>query len=249
MSTTAKLQHFIKPDWPAPDNVVAWASTRQGGVSLPPYSSLNPAAHVGDAAASVQRNRQIISQQCRLPAEPAWLKQTHSTDIVELPSAQLDADGATTTAANCVCVVQTADCLPLLLCDQAGQQVAAIHAGWRGLAAGIVEQAVSRMQAPPQQLLVWLGPAISGQHFEVGAEVYAQFVARHSQNRYAFVASERPQYYMADLYQLARNHLQAVGVTAIYGGQYCSYADPQRFYSYRRDGVTGRMASLIYRKA
>lgn len=252
MSTTAKPGDYLQPDWPAPSNIVAWVSCRQGGVSAPPYASLNPATHVGDEPANVQRNRQIISQQCQLPSAPVWLNQTHSTDIIELtPSApeHVDADGAISSALNRVCVVQTADCLPVLICDQTGTQVAAIHAGWRGLVAGILERAVARMQAQPQQLLVWLGPAISAQYFEVGAEVRQQFVTLNARNQNAFTASHRPQHYMADLYQLARNQLQSVGVAAIYGGQYCSYADERRFYSYRRDGVTGRMASLIYRKA
>ncbi|MGK0440503.1 MAG: YfiH family protein [Pseudohongiellaceae bacterium] len=243
---------IIVPDWPVPANIAAASTTRIGGVSVPPYASLNAAYHVGDDSKAVQLNRQRIVDALSLPSEPAWLNQTHSTDIVQLdhqPSLVSPADGAITSLVDHVCVVQTADCLPVLICDQSGQQVAAVHAGWRGLADGIVTKAIELFKAPAAELLVWLGPAISAPHFEVGAEVRECFVNRNKQYSSAFSASSNTGRYRADLYQLTRLELRGIGVERIYGGEWCTYQDPARFYSYRRDGQTGRMVSLIYRKS
>lgn len=242
------VDHCLKPDWPAPANVVAWSTTRLGGVSEAPFNRFNPASHVGDEQSCVQQNRRLLSEQLQLPSEPLWLEQVHGIELLNLdePLKNNEADGSYSTKLNHVCLVQTADCLPVLFCDRSGRQVAAVHAGWRGLQAGILERAVSVFQAQASDLLVWLGPAISKQHFEVGEELRQAFVADSSEAELAFTPATRAGHYWADLYLLARMRLQAVGVEHIYGGNYCSFADSERFFSYRRDGRCGRMATLIY---
>lgn len=248
---TAKRFSAITPDWPAPANVVAACTTRNAGFSDAPFGSLNPASHVGDNVEKVTANRSLIRQELLLPADPCWLNQTHGDKVfslVEDLTHAPEADASITEQINKVCVVQTADCLPVLMCDQQGQQVAAVHAGWRSLAAGIVPKTASLFHASPEQLLIWLGPAISAQHFEVGLEVKNQFLQLHADNERAFTPSVRSGHSMADLYLLAKIQLQQLGIKQIFGGDYCTYADSERFYSYRRDGQTGRMASLIYRK-
>lgn len=245
---TSVIAHCLTPDWPAPANVVAWSTTRLGGVSEAPFDSFNPASHVGDRPHWVQQNRRLLFEQLRLPSEPFWLEQVHGVELLNLDEQAKSnvADGSYSTILNHVCLVQTADCLPVLFCDRGGKQVAAVHAGWRGLQAGILERAVSVFKAQASELLVWLGPAISKQHFEVGEELRQAFVADSNQAELAFKPAARAGHYWADLYLLARMRLQALGVEHIYGGDYCSYADSRRFFSYRRDGRCGRMATLIY---
>ncbi len=238
---------MIYPRWPVPENVRAVTTTRNGGVSLSPYDSLNLAEHVGDDGAAVGENRRRLRQQQNLPAEPLWLNQVHGTRVVDAtaPIQHPSADASFSHRAGVVCAVLTADCLPVLFCDRGGSVVAAAHAGWRGLAAGVLEATVEALEIEPGQLLAWLGPAIGPDAFEVGAEVRDAFVAEHARAAAAFVARPNGQW-LADLYQLARLRLAARGVSAIYGGGLCTYSDRERFYSFRRDRTTGRMASLIW---
>ena len=221
-------------------------TTREGGVSSPPWDSFNLGDHVGDDAAQVAENRARLRVQ--LPAEPAWLKQIHGATVVDAGSDVLTADASVTRQAGCVCAVLTADCLPVLFCDRAGRVVAAAHAGWRGLAQGVLEATVAAMQVPPGEVLAWMGAAIGPHAFEVGDDVRLAFVTQHPEAAAAFVPdpSGVPGKWLADIYQLARIRLNRVGVHAIYGGGRCTFNEADRFYSYRRDGVTGRMASLIW---
>jgi len=238
---------MIYPDWPAPENVRAVTTTRLGGVSKLPYDSLNLADHVGDAADAVQQNRDILRQRLQLPVAPAWLNQVHGDKVIDVAQygERPPADAGFSTRTGLVCAVLTADCLPVLLCDRDGTRVAAAHAGWRGLASGILECSVKALDTDPGQLLAWLGPAIGPASFEVGDEVRRVFVDQHAQAAVAFSAATDGRW-LADLYRLAAIRLQAVGVDAIYGGGFCTFSDRERFYSYRRDGTTGRMASLIW---
>jgi YfiH family protein len=240
-------QEFIFPDWPAPANVRAVVTSRAGGVSKKPYDTFNLAAHVGDDPAAVRANRARLREALKPPAEPAWLRQVHGVNVIDAAQAhgEPEADGAFAARPGVVCAVLTADCLPVLLCDRAGTRVAALHAGWRGLASGVIEQGVRALAVGGGELLAWLGPAIGREEFEVGAEVRAAFVAHDPAAERAF----RPRAdgkYLADSVQLARQRLMAVGVADVYGGGFCTVRDSERFYSYRRDGRTGRMASLIW---
>ena len=222
-------------------------TTRADGMSQAPWSSRNLGDHVGDDPAHVAANRAHLRQQ--LPAEPGWLKQVHSTRVVEFGRASNpEADAAFTRQTAQVCAVLTADCLPVLLCDRAGSVVAAAHAGWRGLAGGVLEATVAAMQVPPEEILVWMGAAIGPQAFEVGDEVREAFVAQHPEAAVAFLPhpASIPGKWLADIYQLARIRLDRAGVQAVYGGGRCTFNEADSFYSYRRDGVTGRMASLIW---
>jgi hypothetical protein len=236
---------WIIPDWPAPAAVRACVTTREGGVSVAPYASLNLGNHVGDIPAHVAQNRARV--RAALPVEPLWLRQTHGLQVADAALAQVEfeADASVARQRDQVCVVMTADCLPVLFCDQAGTVVGAAHAGWRGLADGILEQTVAAMQVPPGQIMAWLGPAIGPAKFEVGEEVRAIFVADLPGTSAAFQTG-KPGKWLADIYQLARLRLARLGVHQVYGGGLCTYSDASRFYSYRRDGVTGRMASLIW---
>ena len=237
----------IKPNWPAPPQVKAYTTTRHGGISLPPYDSCNLATHVGDDAQAVASNRAILATDLKLPTEPIWLKQVHGIQAIVAQPQQINcvADATYTNQVGAICVVLTADCLPILFCDRHGTAVAAAHAGWRGLAEGILEATLQHFQVPAQDILVWLGPAIGPQVFEVGDEVRAAFINRLPAAQAAFVPSHQGRW-LANLYQLAHQRLSQQGVTHIYGGDFCTYTDHQRFYSYRRDKVTGRMASLIW---
>jgi len=236
---------MILPDWPAPPRVKSRMTTREGGVSGASWASLNLGDHVGDDPAHVAANRARLRQQ--LPAEPGWLKQIHSARVVELGlDTNREADAAFTRQAEQVCAVLTADCLPVLFCDRAGSVVAAAHAGWRGLAGGVLEATVAAMQVPPGGILAWMGAAIGPQAFEVGDEVRQAFVAQHAEASEAFVPLTMPGKWLADIYQLARIRLKHVGVNAIYGGGRCTFTEGDSFFSYRRDGITGRMASLIW---
>ncbi|MEJ2592337.1 MAG: peptidoglycan editing factor PgeF [Candidatus Thiodiazotropha sp.] len=237
----------LRPDWPAPGHVRALITTRQGGVSRPPYDSLNLATHVGDDAHDVARNRALLIHDCRLPEAPFWLNQVHGCHVADsnVASPGCEADAVIGDRPGRICAVLTADCLPLLICDRAGSRVCAVHAGWRGLAGGVIEAAVSRMAVAPAELLVWLGPAIGPDAFEVGGEVREAFVSQQAQDADAF-RSGRADRWLADIYRLARQRLARLGVGYVGGGDYCTFTQAQRFFSYRRDGVTGRMASLIW---
>jgi YfiH family protein len=239
---------FIIPDWPAPSNVRALVTSRQGGVSKAPYVSLNLGDHVGDDPEAVAANRALL--RALLPSEPVWLKQVHDIQIANADHANgvPEADGSVARKPGRVSAVLTADCLPALLCDRAGTVVASAHAGWRGLAGGVLEAAVQAMAVPSDQLLVWLGPAIGPRAFEVGVEVRDAFTALIPEAQQAFVPHAEGKW-LADIYLLARQRLERMGVGQIYGGNFCTYTDAERFYSYRRDGVTGRMASLIWLEA
>jgi hypothetical protein len=238
---------FIQPDWPAPARVIAGTTCRTGGVSQGPYASLNLAAHVGDDPAAVATNRARLG----LPAGPAWLQQVHGTQVAVLEAGvvpgNLEADAAYSCTPGVICAVLTADCLPVLLCDSAGQEMAAVHAGWRGLQAGVIEAAVARFQAPGAQLMAWLGPAIGPHVYEVGDDVRRAFIEHESAAKQAFTVTH-PGHWLMDIYQLARQRLLRQGIEQISGGDYCTYSDAQRFYSYRRDGITGRMATVIWRQ-
>ena len=238
---------FITPDWPAPTNVRAAVTTRTGGVSHAPYDNFNLAAHVCDDPAAVRENRARLRTALALPSEPLWLKQVHGIVVVDAAQGGVEpeADGAFTAQPGAVCAVLTADCLPLLLCNRAGTKVAALHAGWRGLAGGVIEAGVQALGAPGSELLAWFGPAIGPQAFEVGAEVRAAFVQQDAQAAQAFRAASEGKY-LADIYLLARQRLQRLGVAAMYGGGFCTVTEGTRFFSYRRDGATGRMAALIW---
>ena len=244
---TLSIDSWITPDWPAPESVSALITTRSGGVSVGPYASMNPADHVNDEVQAVSRNREIL--RALLPHEPHWLKQVHSASVHRVigdPVEAPEADASVSAINHQVCGVLTADCLPVLFCAEDGSEVGAAHAGWRGLAAGILEQTVQAMAHPGAQLLAYLGPAIGPRAFEVGPEVRAEFMHTDAQAAAAFQAVAGSDKFLADLYLLARQRLARVGVTRVYGGNFCTYSEPQRFYSYRRDGATGRMASLIW---
>ncbi len=237
--------HCIVPDWPAPPGVRALQTTRQGGVSAAPYDSLNLGDHVGDDPLTVARNRILLNT--LLPGEPVWLEQVHGAIVVNADNASClpRADACIARHRAAVCVVMTADCLPVLLCDEQGTVVGAIHAGWRGLCDGVIETTVRAMGVAPQSLMAWLGPAIGQEAFEVGEEVRAAFIAAQPQAASAFASGQRGKWF-ADLCALARLRLNALGVTQIYGGGYCTWHERDRFFSYRRDGVTGRMGTFIW---
>lgn len=239
---------WIAAQWPAPANVHAGCTTRLGGVSEGRYASLNLGDHVADTPQAVAANRERLRDYLRLPNEPRWLKQVHGCAVCTDDAGLPEADACLSREPASVCAVLTADCLPLLMCDRAGSVVAAVHAGWRGLAAGIISKTVSMLGVPAAEVLVWLGPAIGPQAFEVGRDVYTQFVERDAAYAGAFVPGVAEKWYL-DIYSAARMELRRQGVNAVYGGEFCTYRDAARFYSYRRDGQTGRMVSLIWRDA
>ena len=238
--------NWIEADWPAPAGIKAGTTLRQGGVSKAPYASLNIATHVGDELSCVEQNRTLLN----LPNQPQWLEQTHTTDAILLPADESipKGDAAYTLTPNVVCAVMTADCLPLLITDKQGSCVAAIHAGWRGLCNGIIEATINKLPVEPGSLLVWLGPAIGANVYEVGKEVYDAFTQKHEDAKQAFTATSEG-HWLFDIYWLARFRLKQIGVTQIYGGDHCTFTEEERFFSYRRDGVTGRMASMIWKEA
>ncbi len=245
---------IITPNWPAPANIRSAISCRDGGVSQSVYKSWHMGTHVNDDPLAVETNRKKLIEQLDLQKPPQWLEQVHGNKIVEA-----QADGRVRTADACftqdkglACVVMTADCLPVLICDKQGTQVAAVHCGWRSLAQAILEKTIAIFNSSPEDLLVYLGPAISSAHFEVGIDLLEAFFesARSPQHTEqiaaAFSPGKRPLHFYADIYALARAELQTLGVTQIFGGDYCTFEEQDRFYSYRRDRVTGRMASLIW---
>lgn len=235
---------LITPDWPAPANVKAFQTTRQGGVSTGVYASLNLGDHVKDLLQHVAANRQLLS--AYMPSEPVWLNQVHGIRVIDaaLSSCLESADASFTSRKQVVCVTMTADCLPVLLCDQAGTAVAAIHAGWRSLCDGVIEATVAAMPVEAGQLMAWLGPAIGPDAFEVGEEVRAQFIAKDAQAASAF--KPHGEKWLGDLYAIARQRLQSLGITQVYGGGRCTFSEPETFFSFRRDGDTGRMGSFIW---
>ena len=237
---------WIEPDWPAPPNIRAASSMRGGGVSNGPYASLNLGTHVGDAPGSVAENRARLTVSLGLPSEPVWLEQVHGDRTVQADFASNPQADAAWTSAHCVvCAVMTADCLPVLLCGQDGAAVAAVHAGWRGLLGGIIQSAVAAMGA--RDPLAWLGPAIGPEAFEVGGDVREAFMNQSAGYAPAFRQTGEKTW-LADIYHLGRIVLHQAGVTGVYGGNWCTFTQPDDFFSYRRDRDTGRMASLIWRE-
>ena len=237
---------FLQPDWPAPGGVRAVMTTRRGGVSSGAFASFNLATHVGDEASAVAVNRRRLRDALVLPSEPAWLEQVHGVGVAVLPEpAPAAADAVVTFARGCVCAVLVADCLPIFIASRAGDRVGIAHAGWRGLAAGVVEATVRALDCDPRTLVAWLGPSIGPAAFEVGQEVRAAFLARDPGAAGAFQPGREGRFF-ANLPALARLRLAGAGVVAAHGGELCTYSDPARFYSYRRDGATGRMAALAW---
>jgi len=241
---------FIRPEWPLPGNVQALVTTRLGGVSHHPFNSFNLGAHVNDNASHVSKNRSKLAAECGLPDKSLqWLNQTHGTFVCEAKSDTIirEADASYSTSQGVACVIMTADCLPVLLCDKQGRQVAAIHAGWRSLAGGIIEATLATF-SNPLEVTAWLGPAIGSTAFEVGKNVVDAFCTKLPEPAINAFSPHpnKPGKWLADLYLLARIRLQSLGVKGIYGGDFCTFNDELRFYSYRRDGQTGRMASLIW---
>ncbi len=254
---------FIAPDWAAPPGVRAAFTLRTGGVSRPPYESLNLGSRIGDLAEAVAGNRRRVREALRLPAEPVWLNQVHGVEVIDVPrwlhrsrdsgagtepSDLADpptGDASVMRGAGQVCAIRVADCMPVLFAARDGTAVGAAHAGWRGLASGVLEATIRALGIPPGQLIAWMGPAIGAQHFEVGDEVREAFLAADGGAARAFVPNPRGRW-QCDLYALAHRRLQAAGVSAISGGGWCTFAEKERFFSYRRDGQCGRMAALIW---
>lgn len=244
---------WLEPDWPAPASVRAVATMRRGGVSSGPFASLNLADHVGDDPQCVRRNRERLCAALELPTEPLWLRQVHGCTLIRAEqingASPPEADAVIASTPDRVCAVLTADCLPVLLCDDTGTQVAAAHAGWRGLADGVLEQTVAAFAGAPERLFAWIGPAIGATAFEVGPEVRAAFLAVDAAASAAFRPSPNPTHpdrWLADLAQIARQRLARLGITQVFGGEHCTATAPERFFSYRRDGRTGRQVSLIW---
>jgi hypothetical protein len=247
-----ELNHpvLVHANWPAPARVRAVATTRLGGVSVGPYASRNLGDHVNDDPSAVRRNRELLRAELALPGSPAWLQQVHGTGVVEAIVAgnRVTADASWTSTTGVVCAVLTADCLPVLFCNREGTHVAAAHAGWRGLAAGVLESTVARLAtagAQPDSLLAWLGPAIGPASYEVGADVRDAFLRADPAAEAAFRPS-RPGHWLLDLYAAARRRLHRAGVMTVTGGDHCTWVERDRFFSHRRDGVTGRQATLIW---
>ncbi len=261
--------NIILPDWPAASNIKAFCTTRQWPSnkneflitkhkvkSINAYNDFNLAQHVNDDPLRVKENRRHLLEQFELPHEPIWLEQVHGCEVIDIANVQslinkdkskvtLKADAAFSTKSNQICNVLTADCLPVLVCNKKGNKVAAAHAGWKGLAEGIIEATISSLDENPDEILVWFGPVIGADVFEVGEEVRDLFVKKQPESTIAF-KQNRMGHYLADIVQLARLRLQRIGIDVVYGGNYCTYSDANRFYSYRRDGKTGRQASLIW---
>jgi len=242
---------FLAANWPAPPHIHAGTTLRTGGVSKPPYDQLNLGMHVNDEQSCVLANRKRLVEDLQLPAEPVWLNQVHGNNIIRLGSTNNSeitintADGSYSTEANKVCVVMTADCLPLLLCDDGGQQVAAIHVGWRGFSKNIITTALEKFICPNEKILAWLGPCICARHYETGVEVHDACLSIFSAAKEAF-SPGRPLHWQTDLHKLVSLYLQEQGLNKIYGEQRCTYHENESFFSYRKNKDTGRMASLIW---
>ena len=237
----------LRPDWPAPPNVRAFTTLRHGlGASQPPFDTCNLGLRSGDDIAVVQRNRAALVERMRLPSRPRWLHQVHGTRVVIEPGDdEPEADAAVTRTPGTVLAILTADCMPVVFAARDGGTIGAAHAGWRGLAAGVLEATVDAMQVPGRDLVAWLGPAAGPRAYEIGEEVHAAFVGRDPSAASAFAAT-RPGHWRVDLYALARQRLADIGVTDVHGGDACTISEPQRFFSHRRDQRTGRMATLVY---
>jgi len=237
--------NYILPEWPAPPGVWALSTTRQGGASGAPWRSFNLGDHVGDDPRAVAANRALLRRE--LPADPVWLAQVHGIRCVDAAGAApgTAADASFTRQRGVVCAVLTADCLPVLLCDERATVVGIAHAGWRGLATGVIEATVAAMGEPGMCLMAWLGPAIGPRAFEVGGEVRDLFIGHDAQAANAFVATANGKW-LCDIHQLARLRLDALGIRRVAGADFCTFEDADRHFSYRRDGTTGRMASLIW---
>jgi polyphenol oxidase len=250
---------FLIANWPAPKNIHAFTTLRNGiGVSKPPFDQFNLGnrnSEQGDNPLLVAKNRELLMQACLLPSNPHWLRQVHGVDVLRFdkPASIADdfylhepaADASVTSEKNIVLSILTADCLPVLFCNLEGSEVAAAHAGWRGLANGVLENTLRAMRSKPEDILVWLGPAAGPAAYEIGAEVRDAFVQYDKQAEVTFVPS-RENHWKLDLYQLARMRLQSSGVNKIYGGEYCTISEADKFFSHRRDQRTGRMASIIW---
>ena len=246
---------IMAPDWPAPAGVRAAVTVRTGGVSIAPYDTLNRGTAMGGSPGAVVENRRRVRDALRLPAEPVWLEQVHGAQVVALGAIGFDAasavprgDASVAWGPGQVCAIRVADCMPVLFAALDGSVVGAAHAGWRGLAGGVLEATVARMGVPASRLIAWMGPAIGQANFEVGNDVRAAFMATDSAAASAFVANARGRW-QCDLYALARRRLAALGVAGIYGGGWCTFAEAERFFSYRRSGQCGRMAALIWIEA
>ncbi|MGO2010688.1 MAG: peptidoglycan editing factor PgeF [Pseudoalteromonas sp.] len=240
----------LTPTWPAPQNIGALSTTRKGGDSQPPFASLNLGLHVGDNPNTVNSNRAVLTAQ--LPALPVWLNQVHSGDVINVDkhfdkTCLYDADALFTRVKNQPLAIMTADCLPILLATRCGSEIAAIHGGWRGLSAGIINNTLAQFSVERADIIAWLGPAIGAGNFEVGSEVKAIFEAEHSSHQAAFIAEPNDKF-LADIYSIAKQQLNLLGVKDVFGGEYCTVSQSELFFSYRRDGQTGRMASVIWRK-
>ncbi|HDL5700313.1 TPA: peptidoglycan editing factor PgeF [Mannheimia haemolytica] len=240
----------IIPNWNVPKHIHALTTLRTGGVSKPPFDSFNLGDHVNDEPQGVAQNRALLVEKFQLPQDPLFLTQTHSTRVIELPYSgdNLEADAVYTNQPNQVCLVMTADCLPVLFASQDGSEIAAAHAGWRGLCDGVLEATVDKFKCPPHEISAWLGPAIGPTAFQVGSEVADQFCAFDPRAKEAFIEdSTTSGKFLGNLYQIATQRLNKLSITAISGGEYCTYSQPELFFSYRRDKQTGRMATLIWR--
>ncbi|NKB34291.1 MAG: peptidoglycan editing factor PgeF [Pseudomonadales bacterium] len=247
-------QRFLNADWPAPRNVHAMVTTRSGGISESPYASFNLANHVGDNPLAVAGNRDLLREDLPPRISYQWLDQIHGADVITIESAghKISADGLVSSESGVACCVLTADCLPMLFSNKQGTEIAAVHGGWRGLHGGILENAVNAMESDSADILVWLGPAIGPCHYEVGSEIKQKFLENSASESHietieqSFTASTKEGKFQFDLYQFAKLQLALLGVTEVYGGGQCTHCDDMTFYSYRRDGATGRMASIIY---
>ena len=239
----------IYPNWQAPKNIKALTTVRMGGVSLPPFDSFNLGDHVCDNPKAVQQNRTLLVDKFDLPHSPLFLTQTHSTKVIELPftGSNIEADAVYTQHSRQVCLVMTADCLPVLFCNREGTEVAAAHGGWRGLCDGILEETIAKFKCPTSDIIAWLGPAIGPTAFQVGEEVVEQFCAFDPNAKLAFTPDLTTNgKFLGNLYLLATLRLNKLGITEISGGKHCTYTEQDKFFSYRRDKQTGRMASLIW---
>lgn len=242
------MSSYIIPNWPAPENVKAYCTTRLNGFSGAPYNSFNLGNHVGDEETCVQKNREKLKHDLVLPNECLWLEQIHGINIISSKSWQknIEADGCYSNEAFQVCTVMTADCLPLLLCSIDGTEVMALHGGWRSLAAGIISKGISLFHSNPSDILVWLGPCINQNSYEVGPEVREKFLSLNIGFEQCFKISNNNRW-LLDLYNVAKIQLNQAGVIKIFGDPRCTFTEKDFFFSYRRDCATGRMASLIYR--
>ncbi len=249
MNTNIVVPSLDAPEWPAPPWVKAFSTTRERGYSLPPFQQLNVGDHVGDAPETVALNRGLLKRYLGDELRFNWLEQVHGTRVLSLDgnTPLIPADATTTAVINQVCVIMTADCLPVLFTNQPGSCVAAAHAGWRGLCDGVLEATVTAMGCPAETVMAWLGPAIGPSAFQVGSEVRDAFCRRHQLAEQCFIKdATAPDKWLANIYQLAKLRLRLIGVESVYGQEACTYAEPDRYFSYRRDGQTGRMATGIW---